>query len=189
MYIDAQYVLNGISSRSRRYSQGTNGDLWVRIFALLDDERLVIEFVKTKSHIKSDEEWIKYNMTAEALILNEGVDAACTVAADRYCKSRDKAEADSLTNWTAVNIALRLAHIEASIWRDCEPRTRHIKDHYDGLISSYTRRVAEQLSDAINATSGEDGHQLHIDGARLKCSVLRLSRDWQRQVLGQKSMH
>ncbi len=28
VYIDAQYVLNGLQSRSRHYSQGSNGDLW-----------------------------------------------------------------------------------------------------------------------------------------------------------------
>ena len=31
VYIDAAYVLNGLTSKTRRYSQGSNGDIWTTI--------------------------------------------------------------------------------------------------------------------------------------------------------------
>ncbi len=46
-------------------------------------------FAKAKSHIASDEEWVTYDTTVEAMILNECADAACTHAANKYCRRRE----------------------------------------------------------------------------------------------------
>ena len=85
-YIDAQYVINGLTTSDRSYYRlGSNGDLWRSIYNELD--RLAgegiadIEFIKVKSHVTSQSEWGDYNMTQEKLIYNELPDEAARIGA------------------------------------------------------------------------------------------------------------
>ena len=64
VYIDAAYVLNGLTSKTRHYSQGSNGDLWTRIYQVASTKH--ITFIKVKSHVTDGNQWLAYNMTAEA---------------------------------------------------------------------------------------------------------------------------
>ena len=65
IYCAAQYVLNGLSARSRHYSVGSNGD------SLLD-RRIDgdVTFLKVKSHVETPDDFIKHNLIEEGLILN-----------------------------------------------------------------------------------------------------------------------
>ena len=79
---DAQYVLNGLSARSKQYRAGSNG---MRIFALLDRRNDGdITFLKVKSHIETPEEFIKHNLSEEGSILNELADVAAIAATAHF---------------------------------------------------------------------------------------------------------
>ena len=68
IYIDAQYVINGLAAEDRSfYILGFNGDLWQHIYnklAELEGKGIAdINFIKVTSHVTTVEEWIFYGMT------------------------------------------------------------------------------------------------------------------------------
>ncbi len=70
IYIDAQYVINGLAADDRSfYLLGFNGDLWQLVCsktAALKGKGIAdINFIKVKSHVNTAEEWIFYGMTAD----------------------------------------------------------------------------------------------------------------------------
>lgn len=77
----------------------------------------MLNVLKVKSHITSDEEWQRFNMTAEGLVLNELADEAATIGKQKIARSTEAIDKDGKTHTMAYEIALRLAFIEAEIWR------------------------------------------------------------------------
>ena len=85
IYIDAQYVINGAKADDRsHYLIGSNGDLWQQVYdglGKLHDKGITdINFIKVKSHVTTQEQWERYNMTEEMYVYNELADEAATVA-------------------------------------------------------------------------------------------------------------
>ena len=133
VYIDAQYVPSGLAARSKHYSAGSNGDIWSRIYAILD--RRVdgdIRFIKIKPHIDTVEEYIKHKPSTEGLILNELADAAATVATDRYGACALRVNAEKVKLKEAYLISKRIGTIEASIWKS-QPERKHFDPNHSKI--------------------------------------------------------
>ena len=75
---------------------------------------------KVKSHVDNEADWIKYNMTAEALVTNELADHATGVlpVEHRRHSTLDGAKVDNATARTAKLIAERMASIDAHIFNN-----------------------------------------------------------------------
>ena len=113
VYIDALYVLNGLTSRTKHYSQGTNGDLWTRIYEVARTKQ--VTYRKAKSHVKTADQWYRYNMTAEALLYNEIADAVCTLTSKQNARPASERKDDGRQYDLAMKAAARIAAIEAEI--------------------------------------------------------------------------
>ena len=55
LVVDAGYLINATSSPSRWYIEGTNGDLWSRIYQASASRSEPLKLLKAKSHIKTAE--------------------------------------------------------------------------------------------------------------------------------------
>lgn len=69
VYVDASYVLTGLPSRTKRYSQGANGYLWTRIYEVAQTKQ--VRYPKVKSHVTNIDQWATYNMIEEACLYDE----------------------------------------------------------------------------------------------------------------------
>ena len=115
LIIDASYLVNAMTSGSKWYSEGVNGDLWARIFDEQKKRSGSIELIKAKSHIKEDD-WQRYDMTEEKLVMNEAADATANFATEKMARSSDAITADLENLNLAYLIAMRIAVIEADVW-------------------------------------------------------------------------
>ena len=173
VYIDAAYVIRGLGDRSSLYAAGTNGDLWVLVFAELSRLEAVanggLNFVKVKSHVKSDDEWRKYDMTQRGLILNELADRAVEAGSERFARSMDAIRADADNFHMAQRVAKRIATIEASIWRLNDSSVKYPGKDFKKLQVSQAERIKRKLSVAIQTTSGGEGHSKYVQNGWTRC--------------------
>ena len=126
VYVDASYVLNGLTSRTKHYSQGTNGDLWTRLYEASKTKQVI--YRKVKSHVSNMDQWEIYNMTEEALIYNEMADKVCTLASTANERSFAARGDDGRQYKLASKAAARIAAIEAEIWKDTPERILSRRD-------------------------------------------------------------
>jgi hypothetical protein len=154
VYIDASYVTNGIEARTVNYTRGSNGDIWTRIFVELD--RIgSLNAVKVKPHVTNNEQWEKYNMTAESLCYNVGADrVASTIANKSFARAADVRASDGKQWWETYRAAIRIATIEASIRRSTEA-VRHRGSDFAKLEISREEGVKRKLEEAISSTTHE----------------------------------
>ena len=119
-YIDAQYILNGIASDTNLYRDGLNGDLWTMLYTVLLPIKNWCRFVKVKSHVTTESDWIKYGMTKEAFRCNYIADLVADEAAESFRLDRNVGQRTEDSNeWNEThNIALRIATIESHCWRN-----------------------------------------------------------------------
>ena len=102
--IDASYVVRAACTRSEVYTKGAHGDLWHRIYGLLDKLGNNITITKVKSHVKSDEEWRLHDMTFEKVLLNCGADRVAGAAANKFANAARHPE-----QWARGNNTLQSA--------------------------------------------------------------------------------
>ena len=137
IYIDAQYVINGISTDDKSYYLlGRNGDLWQEVFdeieKLTGEGSHDVNFVKVKSHVKTQAVWDQYNMTEEMYVYNELADAAAEIASNKYTKfSTLKQDSDS--KHEVEKIARRIAAIEVSTWKEEADFSKYHGKSFDKL--------------------------------------------------------
>lgn len=169
IYCDAQYVLNGLTARSKHYRAGSKGDIWVRIYALPDRRTDGdISFLKVKSHVETPEDFIKHNLIEEGLILDELAGAAATAATTHFGRLPIAVQADKVELKKTYLVARRRATIEAYIWRN-QPARPPLDPNHEKLRASQTQAVRRKLGQAKLNTTGDRGHRTYRSGKWLKC--------------------
>ena len=173
IYIDAQYVINGLNADDRSfYLQGRNGDLWQEVFdelrKLAEQDISNFDFVKVKSHVTTQEQWERYGMDEDKYIYNELADAAAETSANKHFNfSVLKSDAEAKNK--VVRIARRLATIEVSTWKDDEHFNKFHGKTFEQLKQSRTAAMKRKVDDAIANTSGGNTHTLYADGRWHRC--------------------
>jgi ribonuclease HI len=169
VYIDAQYVLNGLANRGKHYSEGSNGDIWTRIYDILS-ERMSddIEFIKIKSHLDTPSKYVLHQPSVEGHILNELADAAATAATKHFGRADMSIVKDQAQFKETYLVAKRIATIEAEIWRSVPNRPTAPSDR-KVLIASRTAAVKRKLDGAIANTDGDEGHRTYQHGNWTRC--------------------
>ena len=173
IYIDAQYVINGTKADDRsHYLIGSNGDLWQQVYdglGKLHDKGITdINFIKVKSHVTTQEQWERYNMTEEMYVYNELADEAATVAS-RNSTSTATIKEDSNAKYEVAKIARRLAAIEVSIWAKDKDFNKHQGKHFDQLKKHRTDVLKRKVDDARCSTAGGDSHSIYVSGKWHRC--------------------
>lgn len=137
-------------------------------FPIIETKGLLLNIIKVNSHIKSDEEWQQYNMTAEALILNELADEAATIGKMQCARPAQDIINDGHAHKFAYEIALRLAFIEAEIWRRTpEPRKKGANP--EQMIEENVNKVKRKFQKAHESTEGMHGHHLILTDRGHRC--------------------
>ena len=109
-----------------------------------------INFIKAKSHVTNEEEWIKYHMTPEMLIYNELADDAARIGAETRT-STITVKDDASAKYQALRIAERLAAIEVSTWTGDDHRA---KSHIVVVVFNPRLGVLHPLHDVAEDTEG-----------------------------------
>ena len=167
MYIDAAYVINGLNSKTRHYSQGANGDLWTKIYQVASDKNLNI--VKVKSHVTNGDQWTAYNMTAEAYLYNELADEVCTQASKLTARAADDRKEDGKQYRLASQAAARIATIEASIWASNPVRIHFDGTDYTKLFEARNAAVKRKFDETIINTNGGRAHETFARDGWIRC--------------------
>jgi hypothetical protein len=167
VYIDASYVLNGIRSKTRRYSQGTNGDIWTKLYQVTEHKRL--NLVKVKSHVTDGNQWTAHNMTVEAYIHNELADEVCTQASKTTARTADNRKLDGKQYALTAKAAARIAAIEASIWANNPIRVHYDGTDYTALRQARTTAVKRKFDETMANTSGGDAHETFTHEGWIRC--------------------
>ena len=108
---------------------------------------------KVKSHITSNEQWEKYEMTKEALCYNVGADeVASNTANKRYARCILERSLDGKHWWETYRAAIRISTIEASIRRNSEVMT-HAGSNFAKLETSREEGMKRKLEEAIASTT------------------------------------
>ena len=115
--IDASYVTNGLSKRSR-LEKGRNSDIWTLFFALLEFRTAELGIAKVTSHL---EEVALEAVTADVasicdIIGNALADEAASLAAQRLRPTTAECKQADLIHSLAVDICIRLAFTQARVW-------------------------------------------------------------------------
>ena len=173
VYVDAQYVVNGLNAESNYYAAGTNGDLWTQIYDRRAFLQADITIVKVKSHVKDGFTYISHDMSPEKVLLNELADAAATHAVKQLCRDINFVAKDEATFGMARSIAKRLAIIETDVWQhkdelSTEIVRRAISDK-SALFDSRQEAIKRHVVEAVANTSGEKGHSLIEHDGWIKC--------------------
>ena len=172
-FLDAQYVINGLSANDKAYyRQGRNGDLWQDVYDEIEKLRANgisdINFIKVKSHVTTEDEWTRYNMTPEMLIYNELADEAARLASVKFGHSGSIKE-DGWAKYRAQQVARRLAAIEVSTWTDEADFKKFEGKDFEKLREQRRDNLKRKAEAAFSNTSGGDGHSLYIDGKWHRC--------------------
>ena len=160
VYIDASYVLNGLTSTTRHYSQGTNGDLWTKMYQVTNKKQ--VTYLKAKSHVANGDQWQAYNMTVEAYIYNELADTVCTEASKKTARSASELKDDGKQYHLAAIAAARIAAIDAEIWKATPERIHHDGTDYTKALTSRVNAAKRKIDEAITNTDGGDDHDTFI---------------------------
>ena len=137
------------------YLLGRNGDIWQNIFDRLDERRSQgitdINVIKAKSHVTSQEEWVRYGMARQGQITR----------ADPSCTSLLKD--DSQAKHELHMIANRIATAEASIWNTDDTSEKFEGSNFDKLIEQTALQIKRKAFVALDNTAGGEGHDLYVD--------------------------
>ena len=180
-YIDASYVIRATSTKSNIYSSGSNGDIWTRIFTILEALGERAKFVKVKSHVKTDEEWHRHQMTFQAALLNCWADNVAEAAAARYAdehRNSEQASRDNSTLHTATAILTRAAIIEHSLRQYHDSNGFPLAARAEHVIARIQEKANTELQAATSNIGGTSGHILVRQGEWIRC-----------RICGAKSLH
>ena len=154
------------------YLVGRNGDLWQEVYdeinKLSNSGINDINFIKVKSHVTTQEDWDRYNMTAEMYIFNALADEAASIASKKLTNF-DTIKQDSNYKHEVVKIARRLAAIEESIWTDNNDFKKFHGKSFDQLKQQRTEVLKRKAGEALSNTVGGESHSLYVHGRWHRC--------------------
>jgi hypothetical protein len=177
VFIDAQYVLNGIFDTTQHYIQGVNGDLWVQVHRLLSALGDIFTFIKVKSHVTTGDDWIKYKMTPEAYLYNNGADSVATAAAKLLLDNDDSILNDEQQWKQTYDVALRISAIEASIWDDmAEVDKPNYGSDFKKVVAKLEQGVKRKLVAAKLHTSVARATARTLTANGLNAAIARVGR-------------
>jgi len=166
--IDASYVTNGISKRTR-LEKGRNGDIWTLFFALLGFRTAELGIAKVTSHLEEVAlEAVQADIASICDIIGNALaDEAASLAAQRLRPTAAECKEADLTHRLAFDICIRLAFTQARVWeltddvRIYEAPPESVEA--DTSLESVTESIKEQLSaqghDLVLAQRGDEaGH-------------------------------
>ena len=166
--IDAAYVVDGISKRSK-LEKGKNGDLWSLFFAILDMRTAQIGIAKVTSHL---EEIAFEAIEAQAaeicdIIGNAFADEAASIVAKMLRPTLAEIDEAKVISKTAFFICIRLAFTQARVWHLTNDSRRFEAppeiEEADLSIGSVFQMTADEFAakghELIEATQGKlSGH-------------------------------
>ena len=105
-----------------KHLKGINADIWVAIYALLEQKDHFPTMVKVKSHATTIQVITLCN-TIAMLALSELADTAADISTDRQGNRKEEVDANVAAEKQLEVICHRIAHIQVSSWRDAnKPR-------------------------------------------------------------------
>lgn len=158
--------MNAMDSMSKWYSEEVNGDLWTRVFSECRQRTEKVDLTKAKSHVKDEEEWKRYGMDEEKLVMNEAADVVANVAAHQRDRSTDAVLADLENLNLAYLIAMRIAVIEADVWEK-QPEKDYAPKSNEEMKEKWKKVIKHNMEQAKVPTSLK--HNTYIVGKWMRC--------------------